>query len=76
MAAPNYDHGSCCIYEGWRFGSVKRKTRCLRRRIEPDRYGGHPGNREGRSEKESSGLQPNRCVVRRMEACRDFWCLM
>ncbi|CAM6029063.1 unnamed protein product [Sphagnum balticum] len=27
MAAPNYDQGSCCIYEGWRFGSVKRKIR-------------------------------------------------
>jgi hypothetical protein len=30
MAAPNYDQGSCCIYEGWRFGSVKRKIRCWR----------------------------------------------
>jgi len=37
MAAPNYDEGSCCIYEGWRFGSVRRKPRRLGRKIEPDR---------------------------------------
>jgi hypothetical protein len=31
MAAPNYDEGSCCVYEGWRFGSVRRKTRRWRK---------------------------------------------
>jgi hypothetical protein len=37
MTAPNYDEGSCYIYEGWRFGSVRRKPRRLGRKIEPDR---------------------------------------
>jgi hypothetical protein len=31
MAAPNYDKGSCYVYEGWRFGSVRRKTRRWRK---------------------------------------------
>jgi len=37
MAASNYDEGSCCIYEEWRFGSVRRKPRRLGRKIEPNR---------------------------------------
>jgi hypothetical protein len=37
MAAPNYDEGSCYIYEGWWFGSVRRKPRQLGRKIEPDK---------------------------------------
>jgi hypothetical protein len=37
MAAPNYDERSCCIYEGWGFGSVRRKPRRLGRKIKPDR---------------------------------------
>jgi hypothetical protein len=37
MAAPNYDQGSCCVYEGWQFGSVTRKTRRWRKGIELDR---------------------------------------
>jgi hypothetical protein len=36
MAAPNYDQGSCCIYEGWRFGSVKRKIKHWRTEAEED----------------------------------------
>ncbi len=42
MVAPNYDQGSCCVYEGWWFGRVRRKTR---------RWRSDSGNRaEGRGE--------------------------
>jgi hypothetical protein len=51
MAAPNYDQGSCCVYEGWRFGSVRRKTRRWRK----------VGSKEiGREASEQLGRRPRR----------------
>jgi hypothetical protein len=51
MAAPNYDQGSCYVYEGWRFGSVRRKTRRWRK----------AGSRKiGRRASEQSGRRSRR----------------
>ncbi len=77
MAAPNYDQGSCCVYEGWRFGSVRRKTRCWRKEDRERLVGGHLSNRAEGLGGENFSLQMNRCVVKRTEAAEQcVWCLM
>ncbi len=52
MATPNYDQGSCCVYEEWRFGSVGRKTRRWRSAF-------------GQKVEKRRRERENRCVVRR-----------
>jgi hypothetical protein len=56
MTAPNYDQGSCYIYEGWRFGSVRKKTRRLRRWIKPDSWEASEQWRRARSEREKAPI--------------------
>jgi hypothetical protein len=64
MVAPNYDQGSCCVYEGWRFGSVRRKTRHWKKAGSSE-----VGRRFRRRELQ---WEKNQCVVRRMEAAEWF----
>ncbi len=54
---------------------MKKKTRRLRRRLNQigERHrSNHGEGRRSERGRESSGLQPNRCIVRRTEAGEDF----
>jgi hypothetical protein len=67
MAAPNYDQGSCYVYEGWRFGSVWRKTRRWKKAGSRRRW----GNREKRSRREERKAE-QMCG----QEVVGFWCLI
>ncbi len=65
MAAPNYDQGSCYVYEGWRFGSVWRKTRRWKK----------AGSRRSGKKVERRNEKGRTDVLSRGEVV-GFWCLI